>query len=311
MSTNVNVPCTSVKTGLRAFINTTCIASDRVNANNLFMHETAIRVEEELNRTNRRWADLARHAGVTLQVVQNWKARGIPKHALKKVSEFFGRSIEWVLTGKERDVFAAVYKAIAEENRRPGDEHLSDREISERVDAEEDYLSRSPQDLLDIDPDAYDLTPCDIDNVIKSRALKLIKQMIAAGIEPAHALGLSGDQVETIQFSDKPLDKEVEVRLLKKMGLSRRDVERNTGTMLYATFSVAELSLKELLDILSGKVKKADKSLRTTALGMIQTYLESDSPRPELIDALEAIIERSKTDKQFIDSDPTDSGLFF
>lgn len=131
------------------------------------------------------------------------------------------------------------------------------------------------------------------------------------GIDPAQALGLSGSQLESIQHLDRPLDDDVEARLLKKMGLSRRDVERDTGIMRYATFSVAELSLKELLDILSGKVRNADKSLRTTALGMIQTYLESDSPRPELISALETIIEKPAPKKIDIDLGENSPDWFF
>jgi phage repressor protein C with HTH and peptisase S24 domain len=63
------------------------------------MNETAHRVDKELNDIGRKWADLARHIGVSDQVVQNWKARGIPKNALPKVADFLGRTIDWVMTG--------------------------------------------------------------------------------------------------------------------------------------------------------------------------------------------------------------------
>ncbi len=109
------------------------------------MHETAIRVEKELIENDQRWADLARHAGVTLQVVQNWKARGIPKHALQKVSGFLGRSIDWILTGEEVDVFKLMEEHAGRKERRPRDAHLTDaevyrrnREIEQRLEDEEE-----------------------------------------------------------------------------------------------------------------------------------------------------------------------------
>jgi len=103
MGTNLNVACSTV--------NKMCIAGRRINTNNLFMNETARRVDEELNDIGRKWADLARHIGVSDQVVQNWKARGIPKSALPKVAYFLGRTIDWVMTGNNADHVVSEQRA--------------------------------------------------------------------------------------------------------------------------------------------------------------------------------------------------------
>ncbi|MGP9834237.1 XRE family transcriptional regulator [Marinobacter sp. NSM] len=74
---------------------------------------------------------------------------------LKALAEFLDVDIDWLLTGegpkkKNFDIFATAIKVFAKKHRRPGDENLTDQEVYDRYEAEEEAKERAIQDQLDI-----------------------------------------------------------------------------------------------------------------------------------------------------------------
>lgn len=60
------------------------------------------RITNELESKGFRWADLAKHLGVSDQTVYNWRTRGsVPKRKLTSVAGFLGVTTSWILTGEE------------------------------------------------------------------------------------------------------------------------------------------------------------------------------------------------------------------
>ena len=60
-----------------------------------------LRANQRLLELGLKWSDLARALETSDQRVYNWRARGLPKSELVKVSEFLQCSIDWLLTGSE------------------------------------------------------------------------------------------------------------------------------------------------------------------------------------------------------------------
>lgn len=63
------------------------------------------RIYEELRRTGKKPAELARHIGVTTSQMSAWKTRDTdpPARLMPKICEFLQVSLEFLLTGKEKE----------------------------------------------------------------------------------------------------------------------------------------------------------------------------------------------------------------
>ncbi len=151
MQPNLNAAC--------SLVNTAFIASDVNSVNNMFMSDILSRVEQLLAEKGWNWARFARELETTDQRVYNWKKRGVPKNEADRIAAVLGCSTDWLLTGhgpKDSGVFDRVYRIVAAKHRRPEDGHLTDREIYDRVKAEELAIELANQDELENQIEAYE-----------------------------------------------------------------------------------------------------------------------------------------------------------
>lgn len=54
------------------------------------------RINEELERQRKGWKWLADKLGVSIQVVHNWKSRGVPAKSYRAIGDAIGKSIDWI-----------------------------------------------------------------------------------------------------------------------------------------------------------------------------------------------------------------------
>ena len=151
MQSNLNAACSRVN---RLFI-----ANHADSVNNLFMNDILSRVERLLTEKGWNWARFARELETTDQRVYNWKKRGVPKSEADRIAAVLGCSTDWLLTGhgpKDAGVFDFMYRAVAAKHRKPGNEHLTDRELHDRVEAMEKAKEDAIQHELDKQRGAYE-----------------------------------------------------------------------------------------------------------------------------------------------------------
>lgn len=151
MQSNLNAACSRVN---RLFI-----AKHSESVNNLFMSDILSRVEQLLTEKKWNWARFARELETTDQRVYNWKKRGVPKSEVDRIAAVLGCSTDWLLTGrgpKDSSIFDVVFRSVAAKHRRPGEEHLTDREVHDRVEAERLAIEDEIQHKLDIESGRYD-----------------------------------------------------------------------------------------------------------------------------------------------------------
>lgn len=72
------------------------------------------RIETLLEEKNEKRAHLAKAVGVSNQSFTDWKKRGtIPAADIAlKIADHLGVSLEWLLTGKERNVYKEKYERL-------------------------------------------------------------------------------------------------------------------------------------------------------------------------------------------------------
>src|SRR5690554_966030 len=151
MQPNLNAACSSV--------NKLFIASGGNYVNNPFMSDILSRVEQLLTEKGWNWARFARELETTDQRVYNWKKRGVPKSEADRIAAVLGCSTDWLLTGhgpKDAGVFDLMYRTVAAKHRRPWHEHLTDRELHDRVEAMEQAKEDAIQHELDKQRGAYE-----------------------------------------------------------------------------------------------------------------------------------------------------------